>query len=123
MDIYSLNDLNNDICAITKSSNIKEALFNCGILLTIDENFEIEPISSIWERRGAETYIYQYRIVFNARQTNHIIIKACVTQNIGTPISMTVDNWINRRLSLQKLGVNRGFVRNADKSNAKVKGN
>lgn len=96
--------LESELLAMGRSSEIEEAVENLGLLPTGETLREIQTVSD-WHQAGSETFIYRFRILTTAASIAEYLLKAVTAFSPGIEVSELAQEWLSRRLALQKAGV------------------
>jgi len=88
--------LETELCNISKTNIINDALYRLGLITSPHSQFIINRDKN-WERGGAETYIYRFRIKEESQIEKAYIIKACVAFSVDNNLDKILEQWIERR--------------------------
>src|SRR4051794_24619921 len=90
--------LSEELCKITSKKSEADALFSLGIIANSSDSYLIKT-DDVWERGGAETYIYKFWVEVNEKVKGYII-KACVTLDLAKGLEGVINSWLERRYLL-----------------------
>jgi len=95
--------LETELAKITATRNWSEALVTVGLAGASDQ-LALVRRQEVWERGGAETFVYRFFTVDQANLETAHILKACVP-GVGVPIEKVLADWLSRRSLLASVGV------------------
>lgn len=95
--------LEKELCKLSKSKNLQEALLRLKLIRNITDNVTITEDKE-WERAGSETYIYRFWVK-NSEISSGYVIKACVAFSPNFDIQSILQEWINRRQLMAQFGI------------------
>lgn len=95
--------LENEICQLSKKTDISEALLDLGLIANKTLKFQIRQIGK-WTRGGAETYIQHFSI-HTDEGVDRYVVKACTPSNISRNIEDVLSNWVERRVAISSSGI------------------
>ena len=96
--------LTTELCSITKTSSLENALFNLGLIAHENEEVSVR-IDDQWMRGGSETYIFRFWIMDNHGLEKGYIMKAFVGFDLAAGVEGILHNWVTRRNILAKNGI------------------
>ncbi len=97
--------LESELCRLAQESDIRVALCSLGLLSGPGAKFRLVEQSEKWDRGGAETYLYRFRIEEDDKDFVEVLIKACVAFAPGGTLNEILKSWVERRQILEKHGV------------------
>lgn len=97
--------LERELCTLTSTADVGSALKQLGLLPDADSSFRLHEQSKEWDRGGAETYIFRFRVEAKDARPIDALIKACVAFAPATTLQAILQGWIERRELLAANGV------------------
>jgi hypothetical protein len=97
------SELESEICKLSDSPEIPQALCALGLLQNQLEQFKLVQIED-WTRSGAETYSYVFQLHRN-QETTKLILKACIVPAYGRTTGDILNGWLTRRNLVTSQGI------------------
>jgi len=103
-----------ELCGLVEAPSVGEALCRLGIVAAPSPEPMIEEVHE-WVRGGGETYIYRFRVV-QCGSVHDVLLKAVVAFSTARSLSELGDEWVQRRLLLQREGIHTPLLYHAGRA-------
>jgi hypothetical protein len=95
--------LEQELCSLTGTSAVGEALARLGIVGEATPEPRLEEVQG-WMRSGGETYIYRFRVI-TVDGVHELLLKAIVAFSLTCSLSEIGNEWVRRRRLLEQAGI------------------
>lgn len=95
--------LEKELCGLVKGQSLNEALWKLGLTGDPNSTVTLEEVHG-WQRGGAETYIYRFRVRDN-RIEHDVLLKAVTAFSTTQSLSQIAQEWGRRRQLLATAGI------------------
>lgn len=97
--------LEGELCGLAGYTSLDDALVKLGLISSKSVTFRLRPVSSSWERRGSETYCFEFVVDESPNLRKHAMLKACVAFSPSGAVEHILETWLTRRRHLASMGV------------------
>lgn len=96
--------IESELLSLTATATRSEALEKLGIPATSTANVHIQTDRD-WYQAGAETWVFVFSLVIDAKPLRKLILKACAPNFAPRPVAEICDDWFRTRQVLADAGI------------------
>jgi hypothetical protein len=95
--------LEKELCGLTKTRSVHEALWRLGIVNEPASETVFKEVQA-WTRDGAETFTYRFRVI-SPGPVKDVLLKAIVAFSTTRSLAEISHEWVSRRQLLEQFGI------------------
>ena len=97
--------LEKELIGLSGATSLPDALVSLNLISDVHSDFELSTVAD-WARSGSETYLFRFKVESPMGDFRNYVLKACVAYSPSLTLEAILDEWVDRRRLLQRLGVN-----------------